>query len=116
MSNAELSLLETFAAGWKEHDVEKLMSCMTEDCVFARANGVESVGADEVRAAFAGIFAAIPDADWSEARHIATPQGGASESRFTGTAADGTAFDYWIVDIFEFAGGKIRSKNTYRKV
>ena len=56
-------LLERFADAWNRHDLDALMSMMTDDCVFEASagpdvNGQRSEGRQAVRAAFAAVFLA----------------------------------------------------------
>ena len=39
-----IEILDDFANGWNEHDLDKLMSHMTQDCVFELSAGPEAVG------------------------------------------------------------------------
>ena len=53
-----LALLDRFADAWNRHDLDALMSMMTDDCVFEASagpdvDGQRSEGRAEVRAAFA---------------------------------------------------------------
>ena len=40
-----IEILDDFANAWNEHDLEKLMSHMTQDCVFELSAGSEAWGA-----------------------------------------------------------------------
>src|ERR671920_2523379 len=88
-------MLQAFADAWNRHDVEALMSFMTEDCVFEASAGPDIfgtryVGREAVRAGFAEVWSTFPDAQWGNARHFVFGERGVSESTFTGTRADGT--------------------------
>ncbi|KRB99652.1 polyketide cyclase [Hydrogenophaga sp. Root209] len=112
--------LEAFAAAWNRHDVDALMSFMTEDCVFessagADACGTRYVGSEAVRAAFAKVWAVFPDAQWAHARHFVHGDRGVSEWTFLGTRADGSRVEVHGCDLFTLRGGKILLKNSYRK-
>ena len=55
-----LVLLDRFADAWNRHDLDALMSMMTDDCVFEASAGNEvqgqrSEGAPAVRAAYAAV-------------------------------------------------------------
>lgn len=113
-------VLQAFAEAWNRHDVDALMSFMTEDCVFEASAGSDVcgtryVGRESVRAAFAEVWATFPDAQWSNARHLVCAERGVSEWTFTGTRADGTRVEVHGCDLFTFRGGKILVKNSYRK-
>ena len=115
-----LALLEEFAAAWNRHDVNALMSAMTDDCVFKSTAGPTASGAvyegrDAVRAAFAGVWQAFPDAQWNGPTHFVASDRAVSEWVFTGTRLDGTRVEAEGCDIFTFRGDKIAVKNSYRK-
>jgi steroid delta-isomerase-like uncharacterized protein len=112
--------LQAFADAWNRHDVDTLMSFMTEDCVFETSAGAEVwgtryVGSESVRAGFAEVWATFPDAHWADARHVVAGDRGVSEWTFTGTRTDGTRIEVYGCDLFTFRDGKIARKNSYRK-
>ena len=121
MSDAELlTLLDRFADAWNRHDLDGLMSMMTDDCVFEASAGPQvdghlSEGTEAVRGAFAAVFDAFPDAHWGNPRHFIAGHRGVSEWTFTGTRTDGTRVEVNGCDLFTFRDGKIAVKNSYRK-
>jgi len=113
-------VLQAFADAWNRHDVDALMSFMTDDCVFESSAGPDVCGTryagrDAVRAGFAEVWAVFPDAHWGHARHFVQGDRGVSEWMFTGTRADGSRVEVHGCDLFLFRDGKIASKNSYRK-
>jgi len=116
-----VQVLEAFADAWCRHDVDALMACMADDCVFhtsagPEASGTRHVGREAVRAAFAKAWADVPDAQWTRARHFVSGNRGVSEWTFTGTrASDGVRIEVDGCDIFTFSGDKIRVKDSWRK-
>ena len=115
-----LALLDRFADAWNRHDLGALMAMMTDDCVFeasagTHVNGQRSEGREAVRAAYAAVFEAFPDAHWANARHFISGSRGVSEWTFTGTRVDGTRVEVDGCDLFTFRDGKIAVKNSYRK-
>lgn len=115
-----LTLLDRFAAAWNRHDLDALMSMMTDDCVFQASagpdvDGLRSEGQPAVRAAYAAVFEAFPDAQWANARHLVAGLRGVSEWTFTGTSKDGRAVEVTGCDLFTFRDRKIAIKNSYRK-
>ncbi len=113
-------LLQAFADAWNRHDIDALMSFMTEDCVFEASagpgvSGTRYVGREAVRAGYAEVWATYPDAHWGNARHFVHGDRGVSEWTFTGTKADGTRVEVNGCDLFTFRDGRIALKNSYRK-
>jgi taurine dehydrogenase small subunit len=120
MSEVTTQSLQAFADAWNRHDVDALMSFMTDDCVFEASAGAEVCGARfegraAVRAAFAEVWATFPDAHWGNARHFVCGDRGVSEWIFTGTRGDGTRVEVHGCDLFRFRDGRISLKNSYRK-
>ena len=62
-----------FDHGWNGHDVDVLMTFMSDDCVFEAAAGRDAcgmrhAGRARVREAFARVFASFPDVRFDDAR------------------------------------------------
>ena len=115
-----LRLLDRFADAWNRHDLDALMSMMTDDCVFEasagpQVDGQRSEGKQAVRAAYAAVFGTFPDAHWAAPRHFVAGNRGVSEWTFTGTHNDGRRVEVTGCDLFTFRDGKIAIKNSYRK-
>jgi steroid delta-isomerase-like uncharacterized protein len=113
-------ILQAFADAWNRHDVDALMSFMTDDCVFEGSAGPEVFGTrytgrEAVRSGFAEVWATFPDAHWGGAQHFVQGDRGVSEWTFTGTRADGTRVEVRGCDVFTFRYGKIALKDSYRK-
>ena len=112
--------LQAFAEAWNRHDIDSLMSFMTDDCVFESSagpdvSGTRYVGRQAVRAGFSQVWATFPDAQWNRPRHFVSGDRGVSEWTFTGTRVDGTRVEVNGCDVFVFKGDKIALKNSYRK-
>src|SRR3970040_1879529 len=120
-SEAELfKLLDRFADAWNRHDLDALMSMMTDDGVFEASggndvNGQRHEGQQAVRAAYAAVLAQYPDAHWGNVRHLVKGDRGVSEWTFTGTLKDGKRVEVTGCDLFTFRNGKIAVKNSFRK-
>ncbi|MCO5399095.1 nuclear transport factor 2 family protein [Ralstonia soli] len=113
-------LLVNFNDAWNRHDIEALMNCMADECVFHGVAGPDLMGRtfkgrDEVRKGFALAWETFPDASWKEGEHFVSGDRGVSESTFRGTSSDGTRIEARMVDVFTFKDGKIAVKNAYRK-
>ena len=115
-----MDCLQSFADAWNRHDLDALMSFMSEDCVFEASAGpaicgTRYAGREAVRAGFAEVWATFPDAHWGNARHFVAGDRGVSEWTFTGTRVDGSRVEVHGCDVFTFRDGKIVLKNSYRK-
>ena len=120
MATMTVEVLQAFADAWNRHDIEALMSFMTDDCVFeasagSQVCGASSIGRDAVRTAFQEVWATYPDASWNAPRHFVCADRGVSEWTFSGTRHDGTRVEVNGCDVFTFRGDKIAVKNSYRK-
>ena len=120
MTPVTTETLHAFAEAWNRHDVDALMSFMTDDCVFEASAGPEvcgqrHVGRAAVRAAYAEVWTTFSDAHWGGAHHVVQGDRGVSEWTFTGTRADGSRVEVDGCDLFTFRDGKIQVKDSYRK-
>jgi ketosteroid isomerase-like protein len=109
-----------FGKGWNGHDVDFLMTFMSDDCVFESIAGPEACGTrhagpERVREAFARVFASVPDVRFEDARHFIAGNRGVSEWIFTGTTADGKRIEVNGCDVFTFRNDKIALKSSYFK-
>ena len=112
---------DAFAAAWNSHDLDQLMKMSSEDCIFLASTGSAPGGTIysgqiEVREAYAAIFKAFPDGQWTNSR--ATSLGGGrylTEWRFAATKPDGEPISVDGLDILEITEGKVSLKNSFRK-
>lgn len=114
------AFLQSFADAFNAHDVNAIMSHMTEDCIFEASAGPSFdgeifSGQEEVRKAFENVFLTFNDAHWGNPHHFISGDRGFSEWLFTGTKSDGTKVEVTGCDLFTFRNGKIAIKNSYRK-
>ena len=112
--------LQDFADAWNRHDIDGLMSFMTDDCMFQANAGTEAYGTTykgraDVRTGYMKAWEAYPDARWNNARHAVSGDRGFSEWVFTGTGQDGRKVEVAGCDLFVFREGKIVVKNSFRK-
>ena len=115
-----ITILDGFAKAFNDHDANKILSYMTDDCVFEAsagpdADGERFVGKEVVKKAFEEVFKTFPDAHWGNARHFISGNRAVSEWTFTGTKQDGSKIEVTGCDVFTFRNGKIAIKNSYRK-
>lgn len=118
--NVTNDFLQSFADAFNAHDINAIMSHMTNDCIFEASagpdfNGEKFQGQQVVRKAFEDVFSTFPDAKWNNPRHFISGDRGFTEWIFTGTKTDGTRVEVSGCDLFIFKDGKIAVKNSYRK-
>jgi steroid delta-isomerase-like uncharacterized protein len=121
MTHPTETLLHRFAEAWNRHDVEALLSLVTDDCIFETAagptaRGTVHAGKAALRAAFPAAWQTWPDARWEEATHVVAGPRAFSEWTFRGTDRAGATIEVRGVDLFEISEGLIARKDTYRKV
>ncbi len=117
---SEAKLLQDLFDAFNRHDLEAVLACMNEDCVFEGAAGPEAYGArfvghDAVGAAFEGVWKTFPDVRWANDRHFAANGLGVSQWTLVGTREDGKRIEADGVDLFTFRDGKIATKKAFRK-
>jgi uncharacterized protein (TIGR02246 family) len=115
-----LEMLDRFADAWNDHDLEALVSYMTEDAVFESSAGTEPagtrwVGRDAVRDGFATVLTTYPDVQFEKRGHFVAGDRGVSEWVFRGTRLDGTRVEVNGCDVFTFRDGRILLKNSFLK-
>lgn len=120
LTDARHALLERLFAAFNRHDAEAVMACFTPDVIFHAAAGPEAQGRRiegqaAVRAAFAGVWTAMPDVQWTVRRHAVFGDRAVSEWLFTGTSAEGARVEAEGLDLFTFAGEAIAAKSAFRK-
>ncbi len=115
-----ISLMQKFAEAFNAHDVNAILSFMSEDCIFLASAGPDAVGEkftgkEAVKKAFEDVFNTYHDAHWGNLTHFLAGNRGVTEWLFTGTKADGSKVEVTGCDICTFRDGKIILKNSYRK-
>ena len=115
------ALLESFLGAFNRHDLDAIMECFADDCVFymprgAAPRGDRYVGRTEVRAGLARRFEGIPDVHYGDDRHWVGENFGVSEWTLTGTTLSGKKIEVRGVDLLEFRDGKITRKDSFWKI
>lgn len=122
MGDEHLQALHEVMDGFNRHDLDAIMSCFTDDCVFESPRGREPwgtrfVGKDEVRRGFAARFEGIPDVRYDEGDHFACGRRAVSEWTIRGTTVDGEKVDVRGCDLWTFADdGRIARKDSFWKI
>ncbi len=112
-------LADTFDA-FNRHDVDAVMKCFADDCVFYTVGGDEVYGAkiegaDAIAKAFSAVWAGMKDAHWDHHSHFVAGDRAVSEWTFSGTGADGMRVEAQGADLFTLRDGKIVVKQALRK-
>ena len=112
--------LKSFGDAWNRHDIEDLMTFMTDDCMFqlsvgSEIDGTRYVGIAQVREAYESVLASFPDGNWGDDTHFVAGDRGVSEWTFTATGPNGQPIEVRGCDILTFKDGKIYVKNSFRK-
>lgn len=112
--------LQAYSDAWNDHDIEAVMSFMTQDCIFDTGGGSQHYGTRHegyavVKARFIEVWTDVPDVKFVNARHFISGDRGCSEWTFTGTRPDGSDMKIDGCDLFDFVDGKIKVKNSYIK-
>ena len=120
LTQSNLETLQAFGAAWNAHDLDGIMSHMTEDCIFYSPAGPElmgktHVGQAAVREAFdTGAFV-MKDFQFEDVGYVVNGDHGHLSWTLTGTRPDGTKVAIPGVDLIEFRDGKIAVKNALVK-
>ena len=112
--------LESYAAAWNNHDIDTIMSFMTEDCIFETGGGSEKYGTriegyENVKKRFIEVWTDLPDVSFENGQHFSQGDRGCSEWTFTATRPDGSKMEMNGCDLFTFKNNKIHVKNSLIK-
>ncbi|MBC7003610.1 nuclear transport factor 2 family protein [Photobacterium sp. BZF1] len=115
-----IEFLQAFSQAWNNHDIDALMTFVTDDCTFHTAAGPELQGntfngRDAVKESFQQVWKNFPDAAWLDGVHFVSGDRAVSESTFCATKPDGSRIEARMVDVFTLVDGKIQVKNAFRK-
>jgi len=114
-----LSVVTQFNEAFNQHDIEKVMGIMTEDCLFENTNprpdGARYTGRQAVRAAFEQFFQSSPQAEFKVEEMFSA--GDRCVVRWVYYWADEREEHNHVrgVDIFRVQNGKVAEKLSYVK-
>ena len=118
-SEATRATIEHFNAVFNRHDVDAIMSAMTDDCVFENTypppDGERYEGQAAVRAFWEQFFSSSPQAHIETEELIACGDHCIHRWRYGWANADGTFGHVRGVDIFRVRDGKVAEKFSYVK-
>ena len=117
---ADLAFVNEYLARWNRHDVEGIVSMMTEDCVFDSSMGPDVhgrrfVGHDQIRQGIERLIKGAPEFAFSEVEAFVHDDRAVSEWTMTHTAPGGERVSVRGCDLFRLRDGKISYKDSYRK-
>lgn len=112
-------LIDTFDA-FNRHDIDAVMKCFADDCIFYAVAGDEVFGTkiegkQAITTAFSDVWAGIKDANWAHHSHFIMGNRAVSEWTFSGTMSDGKYIEAEGADLFTLRDGKIIIKQAFRK-
>ena len=116
-----IEFLEKFAEAWTGHDIDLLMSFMSDNPMFQLSSGpnidgMKYSGFENVKQGFQAVLDKFPDGKWIEDSHFVAGDRGVSEWTFTATDNEGIESKVRGCDIFTFEEGKISVKKSFRKI
>lgn len=121
-TSASSGVFQDLAAAWTAHDVEKVVSLCTADCVYEDVPmGVVNRNQDEIRAFARGVFGAFPDFKMELTSQSIAENRGALEWTMSGThkgdlpgmPATNKSFSLRGASICELRDGKIKRNSDY---
>ena len=117
----QLPMLRDIAAGFDEHDLDRIMRHFADDAVFEAPRGSDPwgqrvVGREAIREAFAARFSGIPDVRYRDDEHFVAGDRGASAWTLSGTTTDGQRVEVRGCDLWTFRDGKVVKKDSYWKI
>ena len=117
-----LHTMENLIAAYNDHDVDRILDCMTEDCIFHTYGGAEPtgtviIGAEAIANRSRMWFERFPDGTWINERHaVTTDRRGMTTWTFAGSDCQtGQVVRRNGCDLFEFRGEKVAMKDNYQK-
>jgi len=122
MANDVERMFEDYLAAWSSHDVEKIASFFTDDCVYEDvAVGAVNRGKEELKAFASALFAGVPDLKFELKSVFVAGDRAGDEWIMTGTQtgalpgipATGKSFSIRGASIIELHEGKITRNADY---
>lgn len=119
MRSTLVSLCDAFNA----HDLDRIMTFFSDDCVLEMPRGGEPWGSRfegrvGVRNALATRFEGLPDVHYGDAEHFVDEEAstGISKWLLTGTGRDGRRIVVRGCDFYTFRNGQVTRKDSYWKI
>jgi ketosteroid isomerase-like protein len=123
MSRSEPSVetLKAILDAFNAHDLDRIMSFFSGDCVLEMPRGPDPwgsrfVGIAAVREALRSRLTGIPDVRYGDDTHLVSGDIGVSQWTLRGTRADGERMEVRGCDFFTFRDGKVAKKDSFWKI
>jgi ketosteroid isomerase-like protein len=117
------STLEALCEAFNAHDLDRIMTFFSDDCVLQMPRGNKPWGSrfegkQSVREALATRFEGLPDVHYGDAEHFVDPVAdtGMSKWTLTGTSREGRKIEVRGCDFYTFHDGKVIRKDSYWKI
>ena len=117
--NETLATVEHFNEAFNSHDVDRIMSLMTDDCVFESTDpppdGRRIEGQEAVRGVWNDLFKASPDANFETEELFVAEDRATVRWLYTYSDASGVKQHLRGVDVMQIRNGKVAEKLSYVK-
>ena len=117
------STLEELCDAFNAHDLDRIMTFFSEDCVLEMPRGNQPWGSRfegkaNARQGLATRFEGLPDVHYGNAEHFVDSAAatGISKWTLTGTTRDGTRTEVHGCDFYTFRDGQVIRKDSYWKI
>jgi len=119
--SASVDTLKTILDAFNAHDLDRIMTFFSADCVLEMPRGPDPwggryVGAAAVKDGLRSRFAGIPDVRYEDDSHFVSGNMGISQWTLRGTSIKGERIEVRGCDFYTFADGKIVKKDSYWKI
>ena len=119
--HASIDTLRAVLDAFNAHDLDRIMTFFSADCVLEMPRGPDPwgtryVGAAAVKEGLRTRFAGIPDVRYEDDTHFVSGEIGVSQWTLCGTSRRGQPIEVRGGDIFTFRNGKIVKKDSYWKI
>ena len=113
------AVIQRFNEALNRHDIDAVMSLMTEDCVFENTypppDGTRYAGQAAVRAFWEEMLRSSPDAHFTTKEAVTVGDRCTLRWRYDFTGADGVKAHIRGIDLFRVRDGKVAEKLSYVK-
>ena len=120
-TQASIDTLRAVFDAFNAHDLDRIMTFFSADCVLEMPRGPDPwgsryVGAAAVKEGLRSRFAGIPDVRYEGDMHFVSGNIGVSQWTLRGTSRGGERIEVRGCDFYTFRNGKIVKKDSYWKI